>query len=448
MKKTILTFCFAGTTFITNAQVSWTTDLNHGSTLRLGTSDPAALKLFTNSTERMSLSKDGDLKINSFIGSPGVVVIDNNGNLRPVGTAFNAPCIAGSLPWFNGGNAYPNDNRIGTCSANDFILKANNIESMILTMTGKIGVGPGNNVPLSVLDISNGQGGANNNPMEHTRIYGDLDGKIETTYDMNLVSNDKLNLFFDAGNSGWKNFNIYSGSGTSVGNTPKFTIIGSNGNVGIGSWNPASKLEIQGTGDVKSHIYSISSNSSAKNWVSNTLFAYNFGIDNGGIGRIGGNMNTQNQTNLINFRTDPNNVALPQVWIGDGAVTSTNAKLSVYCAGSNPNAFDVYNSAGTNVEFRVKNTGYVYAREVNVQLAAFPDYVFEKDYKLLPLEQLGSYINKNHHLPNVPSAKTIKENGADLGELSRIQMEKIEELALYIIELEKRLANLENKVER
>jgi hypothetical protein len=107
-------------------------------------------------------------------------------------------------------------------------------------------------------------------------------------------------------------------------------------------------------------------------------------------------------------------------------------------------ALTVESYTGTPLDvFRVYGDGRVYATEVNVQLATtFPDYVFSKEYKLMSLNSLENYIAENHHLPNVPSAKEIEANGANLGELAKIQMEKIEELTLYIIELKKEVEEL------
>ena len=65
----------------------------------------------------------------------------------------------------------------------------------------------------------------------------------------------------------------------------------------------------------------------------------------------------------------------------------------------------------------------------------------------MPLDALDKYIAANKHLPNVPSAKEIEANGANLGELNKIQMEKIEELTLYIIEMKKELEALRKQVE-
>jgi hypothetical protein len=66
-----------------------------------------------------------------------------------------------------------------------------------------------------------------------------------------------------------------------------------------------------------------------------------------------------------------------------------------------------------------------------------PDYVFESSYKLPPLEEVSSFINKNKHLPEVSSASTMEENGINLGEMNMLLLKKVEELTLYMIELKK-----------
>lgn len=65
------------------------------------------------------------------------------------------------------------------------------------------------------------------------------------------------------------------------------------------------------------------------------------------------------------------------------------------------------------------------------------DYVFEEDYVLMPIEELEAYIKQHKHLPGVPSAQEVVDEGIDLGEMNKILLEKIEELTLRIIELEK-----------
>ena len=73
------------------------------------------------------------------------------------------------------------------------------------------------------------------------------------------------------------------------------------------------------------------------------------------------------------------------------------------------------------------------------------DFVFDNDYKLMNLYELESFINKNKHLPNVPSANEVEKQGnVDLGELNTILLQKVEELTRYIIDLQKQIDELKN----
>lgn len=90
--------------------------------------------------------------------------------------------------------------------------------------------------------------------------------------------------------------------------------------------------------------------------------------------------------------------------------------------------------------------GKVIAEEVRVQLrASWPDYVFKKDYKLMPLNEVEKFINTNNHLPGFKKAETIEKEGTDLGETQRKMVEKIEELTIYLIEANKKIEALQKK---
>lgn len=94
----------------------------------------------------------------------------------------------------------------------------------------------------------------------------------------------------------------------------------------------------------------------------------------------------------------------------------------------------------------LKGNGTVYATRVRVMEAQnFPDYVFKSDYELMPLNQLEEYIANEKHLPNMPTAKEVEANGADLGEINRVLVEKVEELTLYMIAMDKRMKTLEEE---
>lgn len=77
--------------------------------------------------------------------------------------------------------------------------------------------------------------------------------------------------------------------------------------------------------------------------------------------------------------------------------------------------------------------------------ANWADYVFTDDYKLKTLSETESYIKENKHLPNVPSSQEIEENGLDIAEMQAKQMEKIEEITLHLIAMDKKIQALEKE---
>ncbi len=83
--------------------------------------------------------------------------------------------------------------------------------------------------------------------------------------------------------------------------------------------------------------------------------------------------------------------------------------------------------------------GNIKAKEIKVTTAAvdWPDYVFSDGYKLPTLKETGEFIAKNKHLPGVPKASEVGENGLSLGEMNKILMQKVEELTLHLIEKDK-----------
>lgn len=86
--------------------------------------------------------------------------------------------------------------------------------------------------------------------------------------------------------------------------------------------------------------------------------------------------------------------------------------------------------------------GTIRAEEIIIDADVFPDYVFNSDYKLTPLNEVETYISQNGHLPGIPSEKEILKSGINMKAMNIKMMEKIEELTLYIIELEKKINKL------
>ena len=63
------------------------------------------------------------------------------------------------------------------------------------------------------------------------------------------------------------------------------------------------------------------------------------------------------------------------------------------------------------------------------------------------MPELEQYIKQNHHLPEIPSAKEVQENGINLGDMQGKLLLKIEELTLYILQQEKKMTDLQNQID-
>lgn len=93
--------------------------------------------------------------------------------------------------------------------------------------------------------------------------------------------------------------------------------------------------------------------------------------------------------------------------------------------------------------------GNIHARGLTLDLNfPAPDYVFAKEYKLRSLQEVDAYIQKHHHLPTVPSAKTMEKEGVKVLEMSMKLLEKVEELTLYTIAQQKEIAKLKAQVKQ
>jgi len=103
----------------------------------------------------------------------------------------------------------------------------------------------------------------------------------------------------------------------------------------------------------------------------------------------------------------------------------------------------------TDYSLFVKNG--IKAEKVKVDVASangWADYVFNENYNLKSLEEVEKHINENGHLPNIPSAKEVVENGINVAEMDAKLLEKIEELTLYSIEQNKKIKEQNERIER
>ena len=93
------------------------------------------------------------------------------------------------------------------------------------------------------------------------------------------------------------------------------------------------------------------------------------------------------------------------------------------------------------------NTSSIKTDDINVNMSNVADYVFDENYNLKSLSEVESYVNEHKHLPGIPSAAEIEQNGVSLSKMSNMLLEKVEELTLHLIRLEKENAELKAKFE-
>lgn len=85
---------------------------------------------------------------------------------------------------------------------------------------------------------------------------------------------------------------------------------------------------------------------------------------------------------------------------------------------------------------------------VVVDPAKWADFVFDKNYNLLPLVEVEAFYKKNRHLPSVPSEREVKENGINTAEMDAILLQKIEELTLYVVQQQKEIVELKKRIKK
>ncbi len=101
-----------------------------------------------------------------------------------------------------------------------------------------------------------------------------------------------------------------------------------------------------------------------------------------------------------------------------------------------------------NPQSKLAVAGEITAQKVKVTATGWPDYVFRPGYVLRSLDDLENFIMKHQHLPDVPSEKEVQSSGIDMADMNARLLRKVEEQALYIIELNKKLMALEQRVNK
>ncbi|MCE9539871.1 MAG: hypothetical protein K8R85_11730, partial [Bacteroidetes bacterium] len=203
------------------------------------------------------------------------------------------------------------------------------------------------------------------------------------------------------------------------------------GNVGIGTANPYKKLTVNG--DISLANYNTSGGGSPGDGFS--------GIEILGMGQVPTRRG-------ISIDPDPNGSFNFYIHTFQNSSAfnfkNGNGNTTLMTINGNGNVGIGTDLASNTNNYKLAVNGGIRAKSLKVE-PNWADYVFEKNYSLSTIEELEHYIKKYGHLPEIPTAEEIKSNGADVGELLKLQMQKIEELTLYVIQLQKEINEIKKK---
>ncbi len=394
--------------------------------------------------------------------------------------------------WKTNGNLADSNFYIGTQNSHPLKFKTNNVERLRITNFGNIGIGTNNpqaklhvtgNVVLDgLLRLSNISTASSIELNLNNSGFAMISGADNSLKKVSQAQLQKIILNLNYGPlptnpigecqlvGGTVNGRWIAGPYKLITNCPDVR-------VGIGITNPRAKLDVIGI--TSSDAISIGTDPSS---MANDIFRFRirgfnptntakilevsntattlFSVNNQGYSELNGQLaigSTNNATKLSIVAVANNTRLLELKRLNNVILTVDevglmNLKGRIELTGN----MEITTSSNTPLIIKnssikilqLDNNGLLHARRIKVDTDTWADFVFEKNYKLMPLNELQSYINENKHLPNVPSENEVVENGVDLVEMNKILLQKVEELTLYLLQQQKEIDKLKEKVKQ
>ncbi|WKS95296.1 hypothetical protein [Riemerella columbina] len=328
-----------------------------------------------------------------------------------------------SQTWsLNGNSGTTDSNFIGTTDSKPLIIKTNNKEAFRVAPNGNIGIGTDNPIesltlhgkhirltgmhPSSQNTVGGGPGivfgDTNDNPNTQSNRGQWVIEYIVKEQNDNIVGG--LNFFKPWPANYAANYYLF---------------LSNKGNIGIRTGNPRAKLDIN----------------------NKILFDYDAPVygtaivaTNGGWSRSYGFMSQDGTTKLA---------------AGFGGYGSGNQIDNLFI-GREYNDYVIkteLENKSTSFAGNVKIDAKLEAKEIKVTTTPTADFVFNEKYSLLSLEEVERYIAERKHLPEIASAFEMEKEGINIGDFQIKLLQKIEELTLYIIELNKQNKALQERLE-
>lgn len=285
---------------------------------------------------------------------------------------------------------------------------------------GNVGIGTGTSAPSALLHV-NGGNIKNTNPPGYPygmNIDVNFTGPWSREFSLSYNATGKLASFGVMGNSGALTY-AYIGGNTAndVATGSPWMVFNNVGNIGIGTTTPQTKLDVRGALTLEV-------------WANPSIFT--------------GTGDTELNRYLLllnsNLKASASGLKAGGILVSDTYAYANPGKNDLVVKG---NVAIGTTTTGTN---KLAVEGTIGARRIKVQQSAWADYVFHEGYQLPSLQKIEQFIKCNKHLPDIPSEAEVVKDGIDLGEMNKLLLQKIEELTLHLIDVNKQLGDLKKRM--